>query len=88
MTQNLFKPASPYTQHCFNPYGLKNYDAVLECEMREVPTYASYDLTVLDFGSHYQVAHGLYIEPFIFKTTKEAEQWLLNWYELNKQKAA
>jgi hypothetical protein len=82
-----FKTASPYTEHCFNPHGLKNYDAVLECEMRE-NGFASYDLTVLDFNTHYQVAHGAYIEPFIFKTTKEAKQWLLNWYELNKQKAA
>jgi hypothetical protein len=83
-----FKPASPYTQHCFNPYGLKPYDAVLECEIREEPTYASYDLTVIDFNDHYKVAHGSFIEPFIFKTLDEAKKWLITWYEANKQRKA
>jgi hypothetical protein len=85
MTQ--FIPATPYTQLCFNPHGIKNYDAVSECEMRE-NGYASYDLTVLDFGAHYQAAHGAIIEPFIFKTVAQAQEWLIKWYEMNKQKAA
>jgi len=82
-----FKPASGFTMEVFNPNCLKAYDAVLECEMREAG-YASYDLTVLDYGTHYQAAHGSFIEPFIFKTTSEAKKWLSTWYEMNKQKAA
>jgi len=82
-----FKPASGFTMEAFNPNCLKAFDAVLECEMREAG-YASYDLTVLDYGTHYQAAHGSFIEPFIFKTTNEAKKWLATWYEMNKQKAA
>jgi hypothetical protein len=83
----IFTPASEYTKHCFNRYGIKHYDAITECTVKETG-FVSYDLTVLDFKGHYQSAHGSIIHPVKFETIEQAEQWLNVWYSENKQQAA
>ena len=82
-----FMAASDFTNHCFNPHGLKPYRAVFECRKHELG-FASYDLTILDFGDHYRAAHGSVINSTKFTDVKNAAKWLLNWYETNKQRAA
>ena len=83
----IFTPATEYTKQCFNRYGMKPYDAVTECTLKE-PDYVSYDLTVLDFNGHYQAAHGSVINPLKFGTIQQAEEWLSVWYSENKQRSA
>ncbi len=66
---------------------MKPYNAITECVKHE-EGFVSYDLTVLDFGGHYQAAHGSVINPLKFDTIYQAQEWLYTWYNNNKQKAA
>jgi hypothetical protein len=82
-----FTPATEFTRTCFNRYGIKPADAVLECTVCE-PGYASYDLTVLSDGAVFYAAHGAVVMPRPFSTSNDAKAALKRWYQVNKSKAA
>jgi hypothetical protein len=82
-----FTPATEFTRTCFNRYGIKPVNAILECTMRE-PGYASYGLTVLSDGAVFYAAHGTVVMPQPFSTSGKAKAALKRWYQANKSKAA
>ena len=78
-----FKPASSFTKEVFNPYGMKPYDAIRECQIR-TDGHAPVDLTIIHHNDGlYSFAHGEVINPQKFKTMTATASSCLKWYESN-----
>jgi hypothetical protein len=86
-----FIKADAYTEECFNPHGLKPYDAILMVTTSMDEGFAPYDLTILEGcpssvdGLHYLAAHGGVVEPLIFKTIDDAKRYIVEWYFVHRQ---